>query len=250
MKTPFDEIAYIRDAMNNVFDYSCNSPLYVLWIKVVSLFTSDIYPVSFILLTIITIVMLFVLNKKMRWYWLLIIIVPFLMPFTLRVSYLAVLIICLFLHFGWNLKLLSLLLTLIRPEFLLTFIFDKWEKKDAYYLIPFALIWIFLGFPWSDGRAEMAIGQHYAFWYSLFNDFPDPWNNWKSLEFNSSMYFIFIVLNSIVALPVLWYFRKSRYILFALPIILSCTFIFPRPHYLFLLVPFMIYEYNKRRKSQ
>jgi hypothetical protein len=246
MKMPFDEISYIRDAANNIFDYSSNSPLYVTWLKAISFFTNDVYPVSFIMLTVLTIGSIFLLNKSIKWYWLALLIVPFLPQYTLRVSYLAVLMICLFMKFNWNRKLLALLLTLIRPEFLLTFFLDKWKKSDIVYLIPFILVWIFLGFPWSDGRAQMAIGQHYAFWYSLFNEFPDPWNNYKLLSFNSSMYFVFTVLNTLITLPFVWYLRKSEYILFIIPVALSCIFIFPRPHYLFLFVPFLIFERNKK----
>lgn len=200
------------------------------------------YKMSIFWLSIFWMIVLFRLGREYNTWFLVGIFLFFIDPRVLRISYFAAIISGLFLIYKWNKKLLSVILSFIRPEFFISFLLTKWRLKDWWvFLVAGGLLFLF-GFP--GNKLELAVRSHYAFTYSIFFPFENPWYEWMKLPFNWS-YLLTVGLYSLIAVPLgyLCYLKVDRqYWAFCLPILLSVMFIFPRPHYIFMLLPFLLYK--------
>jgi len=207
---PHDELSAISDSLRNIFTYWENtlSPLYTLWYELISFISGSTEPTLLYALTVFSFLILLISALKtleVKWQWIALICLVMIHPKVLRSSHLMVIIISYGLAFKWDKKMIALILGFIRPEFLITlpliFLTEEYKKKDYWYLIAFAILLIIIGVPGSDGRLELAIRSHYAFTYSLFNEFQDPWYGWRGLDFNVSMYMVFVAMYSMISIP-------------------------------------------------
>jgi len=61
-----------------------------------------------------------------------------------------------------------------------------------------------------------------------------------------AIYVLFVTANFIFMIFFIYKLKDSEYWSFIPPIIISCVFIAPRPHYLFMLMPFLLTENKKQ----
>ncbi len=263
----FDAITYLNKGVT--FNTSSIAPIYAVWYKFLNLLGFagvNLYHLNYVLLLSVCSLSVYYFSKFVGYSiskaFLIALVFTILSCYykVMRVSHLALLFSILGIYFykiaPHNFKLIALYLTsvfllYIRAEYIAVTIILLFFIRDLRKIILLVGLTILLfstfNNPLSGGRLSQALLQHYAFHYSLwYHANGNPWDTevYTNIPFSLILYIRFCFENLIVVLPVIaWLLRKKievEYYVFMLPAIAISILIFPRPHYLIPVIPFVL----------